>query len=127
MKAISSDSGAGMTPVAWDRLLRAAAGVWDYLFGPPRMHTTPDGAVTARLLGRRFEAATPESLFDLVARERERLLIQVGRMHEGVAAGHVLGGSRFTDSYHHHTRRIEDRVALYTAFLGRMAKDLGIE
>lgn len=100
---------------------------WDRLFGPPRWQFHADGSAEVRLLGRRFEASSPGALFDLVARERERLLVHVGRMHEGAATRPLVAGTRFADSYHLHTRRIEDRVAFYSAFLGRLARDLGIE
>lgn len=100
---------------------------WDKVFGPPRWRLHPDGSADVRLLGRRFEARSPGALFDLVARERERLLVHVGRMHEGAATRPMLAGARFSDTYHLQTRRLEDRIGFYTTFLGRMAKDLGIE
>jgi hypothetical protein len=109
------------------RLAQAAERIVDAVFGPPRPRIRPDGSMSVRLLGRRFEASSGGALFDAVAREREKLLIQVGKMHEGAAGRPFFSGSRLTDSYHFHTRRMEDRIALYTAFLGRMAKDLGLE
>jgi hypothetical protein len=114
-------------PQASPRTGSAIVRWWDRLFGPPRWHLHPDGSAEVRLLGRRFEARSPGALFDLVAKERERLLVHVGRMHEGAATRPMIAGARFADTYHLQTRRIEDRIALYTAFLGRMSKDLGIE
>lgn len=96
----------------------------DLIFGPPRPHERPDGGVAVRLLGRRFEASTPGALFDAVAREREKLIEQVARMHEGAAGRAIVPANRLADTYHFQTRRIEDRISLYTAFLGRMARDL---
>jgi len=87
----------------------------------------PDGSVSVRLLGRRFEASSPGALFDAVARERERLLVQVGKMHEGAASRPLIGGGRYSDTHHHQTRRMEDRVGLYTTFLGRLARDLDLD
>ena len=108
------------------RLRQAAERVWDAVFGPPRARILPDGSASVRLLGRRFEASSPGALFDLVATERGKLLEQVGKLHEGAAVRPFIAGNRLTDSYHFQTRRMEDRAALYTAFLGRMAKDLGL-
>jgi hypothetical protein len=112
---------------SWQVARRRLAAFWDVLFGPPRPTVHPDGRVTVRLLGRRFEASDPGSLFDLVAHEREKLLAQVSKTHKGAALRPTVGGNRLTDSYHFHTRRVEDRISLYTAFLGRMAKDLGLD
>jgi hypothetical protein len=109
------------------RFAQAAERIFDAVFGPPRPQIRPDGSMSVRLLGRRFEASNGGALFDAVASEREKLLIQVGKMHEGAAVRPFYSGNRLTDSYHFHTRRMEDRVALYTAFLGRMAKDLGMD
>jgi len=113
--------------VAGVRLLHAAQRVWDALLGPPRHRLHDDGGASVRLLGRRFEASTPGALFDMVAREREKLMEQVGKMHEGAATRPFIAGNRMTDTYHFQTRRVEDRIALYTAFLGRMARDLGLD
>lgn len=125
MKAVrTADDGAvGERPSVRER----AARLLDLIFGPPRLSERPDGSVTVRLLGRRFEASTPGALFDAVARERERLLLQVGKMHEGVAGRPIMPANRLADTYHFQTRRVEDRIALYTAFLGRMARDLGLD
>ena len=101
--------------------------VWDVLFGAPRVHDLPDGSVAVRLLGRRFEASSRGALFDAVARERERLLVQVGKMHEGAAIRPLIGGARLSDTHHHQTRRMEDRISLYTAFLGRLGRELGLD
>ena len=114
------------TEAGQSAVLRTVAALWDFVFGPPRFQTRPNGSVNVRLLGRRFEAASPGALFDAVARERERLMIQVGQMHEGAARSHV-SGVRFTDTYHQQTRRVEDRIGLYTAFLGKMAKEIGLD
>ena len=103
---------------------RTAAKLWDLLLGPPRLRELPDGSVMVRLLGRRFEASGRGALFDAVARERERLLTQVGKMHEGAATRPLVAGARFSDTHHHQTRRLEDRIGLYTAFLGRLAREL---
>ena len=111
-------------PTAHLAVLRALADLLDRLFGPPRVQELPDGTVAVRLLGRRFEAATRAGLFDAVVRKGERLLISVAKMHEGAAARPLLAGGRFGDSYHQMTRRLEDRVALYSAFIGRLAKEL---
>jgi hypothetical protein len=106
---------------------RSAVRLWDALFGPPRMQRVAENHVTVKLLGRRFEASSPGALFDAVARERERLVIQLGRMHEGAATKPLVAGARFSDSYHQQTRRIEDRIGFYSAFLGGLARDLDID
>src|SRR5215211_172619 len=92
------------------RLAQAAERIFDAVFGPPRPQVRPDGSMSVRLLGRRFEASNGGALFDAVAREREKLLIQVSKMHEGAALRPFFGGSRMSDSYHFHTRRMEDRI-----------------
>lgn len=107
-------------------VLPLLARTWDFLFGPPKVRDLPDGSVSVRLLGRRFEASSRGALFDAVARERERLVQQVGKMHEGAASRPMLGGTRFTDTHHHQTQRMQDRVGLYTAFLGRLARELDL-
>ena len=109
------------------RLILAVERLFDAVIGPPRPRVHPDGRITVRLLGRRFEASSEGALFDAVAHEREKLLVQLGKMHEGAATRPFFSGSRLTDSYHFQTRRMEDRIALYTAFLGRMARDMGLE
>jgi len=109
------------------RIVLAVERLFDAVIGPPRPRAHPDGRITVRLLGRRFEASNEGALFDAVAHEREKLLVQLGKMHEGAATRPFFSGSRLTDSYHFQTRRLEDRIALYTAFLGRMARDLGLE
>jgi hypothetical protein len=106
--------------------MRIVAAIWDRLFGPPRAQVTAEGTVAVRLLGRRFEAGTREGLFDSVCRERERLLEQISKMHEGAAHRPMLGMSRLSDSYHRDTQRIQDRVGLYTEFLGRLGKEIGL-
>ena len=127
MNAVNSGHRSGEPATSGATLRRAAAGLWDFLFGPPRVRELPDGTVTVRLLGRRFEAASRGSLFDSVARERQRLVVQLGKMHEGAATRPLLAGTRFSDTYHHQTRRLEDRIGFYTAFLGHMAKELGLD
>ena len=127
MKAADPGQQTQYTGASGAGLRRAAAGLWDFLFGPPRVRELPDGTVTVRLLGRRFEAASRGSLFDAVARERQRLVVQLGKMHEGAATRPLLAGTRFSDTYHHQTRRLEDRIGFYTAFLGHMAKELGLD
>jgi hypothetical protein len=109
------------------RFVLAIERVFDAVVGPPRPRAHPDGRITVRLLGRRFEASNEGALFDAVAHEREKLLVQLGKMHEGAATRPFFSGSRLTDSYHFQTRRMEDRIALYTAFLGRMAREMGLE
>lgn len=126
MKVIETSPAAG-APEPSSGLRRAAARLWDVLFGPPRPHYAEDGRASVKLLGRRFEAATPGSLFDSVARERERLVVQLGKMHEGAASSPFVSGARFSDTYHQQTRRLEDRIAFYSTFLGRLAKDLGLD
>ncbi|MGD9893954.1 MAG: hypothetical protein AB7N70_04470 [Dehalococcoidia bacterium] len=108
-------------------LRRSAVWLWDTLFGPPRMTYLADNHVTVKLLGRRFEASSPGALFDAVAHERERLVVQLGKMHEGAATKPLVAGARFSDSYHQQTRRIEDRIGFYSTFLGRLAKDLDLD
>jgi hypothetical protein len=107
-------------------VVRVAAFLWDRLFGPPRVTELPDGSVSVRLLGRRFDASSRGALFDSVARERERLLEQVSRLHEGAAMRPLVGGARFSDGYHRDTQRVQDRVGVYTDFLARLARELGL-
>lgn len=107
--------------------LRLVAVLWDRLLGPPRVSELPDGSVTVRLLGRRFEASSRGALFDSVARERARLMDQVTKMHEGAAMRPLLGGTRFADGYHRDTQRVQDRVGVYTDFLARLARELGLD
>lgn len=113
-------------PPARRSVFRALAAAWDRLFGPPRVRELPDGTVTVRLLGRRFDAATRDALFDLVAHERSRLLEQVVKMHESAVLRSPLAGMRFADTYHRDTQRVEDRVGVYTSFLARLARELGL-
>ncbi len=108
-------------------VLRIAVTLWDRLFGPPHVSEQPDGTVTVRLLGRRFDASSRGALFDAVARERARLLEQVTKMHEGAAMRPLLGGARFADGYHRDTQRVQDRVGVYTDFLARLARELGLD
>jgi hypothetical protein len=108
-------------------VVRFAATLWDHVFGPPRVSELPDGSVTVRLLGRRFDASSREALFDAVARERGRLMEQVTKMHEGAAMRPLLGGTRFADGYHRDTQRVQDRVGVYTDFLARLARELGLD
>ena len=112
---------------AREGLRRTAVGLWDRLFGPPRVRQLPDGCVCVRLLGRRFDAATHDGLFDAVARERERLLASVREMHERSGMRAMPGGRGVSDSYHQATRRLEDRVSLYGEFLGRLARELQLD
>ena len=111
-------------PRVRDALHRRAVVLWDRLFGPPPVQELPDGGVCVRLLGRRFDAMTREGLFDVVARERERLLAGVAQMHARSGMRAMSGGRAVSDSHHQATRRLEDRVSLYSEFLGRLAKDL---
>jgi hypothetical protein len=127
MKAIEAPRPPGDPNAAAGGLRRSAFRLWDALFGPPRMTYIADNHVTVKLLGRRFEASTPGALFDAVARERERLVVQLGKMHEGAATKPLIAGARFSDSYHQQTRRIEDRIGFYSTFLGRLAKDLDLD
>jgi hypothetical protein len=106
---------------------RTVAGIWDLVVGPPRYSHLPDGGVTVKLLGRRFQASTPDALFDAVARERERLLTQLGKLHEGAVTRPMMTGGRFSDTYHQQSRRLEDRIALYSAFLGRLGQELDLD
>jgi hypothetical protein len=124
MKAVETQRPPEEASIPAGGFRRSAARLWDVLFGPPRMQHLPDGGVGVKLLGRRFESSSPDLLFDSVARERERLVSQLGKMHEGAATKPLVAGTRFADSYHQQTRRIEDRIAFYSAFLGRLAKDL---
>jgi len=97
---------------------------WDYLFGPPRIRSLPDGAVQVRLLGRVFEAADHDGLFDAVGRERERLLAAMSKLHEGAAGRPQLGFSRLGtgDLYQRDLQRLQDRLAAYNAFLGHLMR-----
>ena len=111
-------------PAARMTLRRTAAVLWDRIFGPPRVHDRPDGGVTVRLMGRRFEAATRAGLFDVVAREREQLLAQVAEAHARSGMRPFPVGRGLSDTYHQTTRRLEDRIGIYSAFLGRLAQEL---
>lgn len=104
-------------------LPRALATLWDTLFGAPAARDLPDGSVAVRLLGRRFSASSRAALFDSVGRERERLLAHLDQLHRNSITS-VGGFSRVVDSYHGETRRLQDRVAVYSAFLGRLAREL---
>jgi hypothetical protein len=127
MKAIEAPPPPGEPNSAAAGFRRSAYRLWDALFGPPRMQYVADNHLTVKLLGRRFEASSPGALFDAVARERERLVVQLGKMHEGAATKPLIAGARFSDSYHQQTRRIEDRIGFYSTVLGRLAKDLDLD
>jgi hypothetical protein len=127
MSAIETRQAGGPHARSAGGLRRAAAWLWDVLFGPPRPRYAEDGGASVKLLGRRFEASSPGALFDAVARERQRLVVQLGKMHEGAATRPFIAGTRFSDTYHHQTRRLEDRIGFYSIFLGRLARDLGLD
>lgn len=127
MKAIEVRQAGDGQPAPAGAIRRSAVWLWDIVFGPPRARYHDDGHTSVRLLGRRFEASSPGLLFDAVARERERLVVQLGRMHEGAAAASFVAGTRFSDTYHQQTRRLEDRIAFYSVFLGRLARDLDLD
>ena len=103
---------------------RAAVRVWDWMFGPPRVHELPDGTLRVRVLGRVFEAADYEGLFGAVSRERERLIVAVSKIHEGATSRPYMVLSRLgpADMYQRDLQRIEDRLAAYNEFLGHLAR-----
>lgn len=107
-------------------LRRLVAALWDGIFGAPAARDRPDGGVEARLLGRRFNASSRAALFDAVGRERERLLTQLDQLHRN-SINSVSGFSRVVDSSHGDARRLQDRLAVYSAFLGRLARELEAE
>jgi hypothetical protein len=118
------------SPTARDErraVTRVAVAVWDFVFGAPRARDLPDGGVTVRLMGRRFEASSRDVLFDTVVRERERLLITLGKVHEGAATRPLLGGARMADTYHRESQRLQDRIAVYSDFIGRLGRELGLD
>ena len=122
-----TETPAASSPPARTTLRRLAAGAWDRLFGPPRVQELPDGSVCVRLLGRRFDATSREGLFDAVARERGRLLTSLAETHAHSGMRAMPSGRGVSDSYHQDTRRLEDRISLYGEFLGRLAKELGLD
>ena len=111
-------------PSFWRKAGRRVAAGADYLFGPPRVREEADGSVSVRLLGRRFESATREGLFDAVGHERERLVEGMGKLHAGAAMRPLAGSPRMGDAYHREAVRLQDRIGLYSEFLGRLAKEL---
>lgn len=96
------------------------------MFGPPRVRHLPDGTLTVRLLGRRFEAQDYEGLFGSVSRERERLVQAVSKLHEGATSRPYLGISRIGpgEMYQRDLRRLEDRLALYNEFIGHLVEQM---
>lgn len=105
------------------RFSRIARAVWDAIFGPPRIRSLPDGSVRVRLLGRVFESATYEGLFDMVSRERERLLQSVASVHAGaLGRSYLIPITRMGpgDMYQRDINRLEARLAAYNEFLGHL-------
>jgi len=103
---------------------RVARGVWDWLFGPPKVHELDDGTLRVRLMGRTFTASDGEGLFASVNRERDRLLQAVAKLHDGAGSRPYLSMSRMGpgDIYQRELQRIEDRLAVYNHFLGRLVQ-----
>lgn len=100
--------------------------IWQWAFGPPHVRVLEDGALRVRLLGRLFEAPDYESLFTAVSRERDHLIASVRGSHDRVMSRPYLTSSRFGpgELYHREVQRMEDRLAIYSEFLGYLDRQM---
>ena len=97
--------------------------MWGLFFGPPRIRSRDDGWVEVRLLGRPFEAPDVDALFRSVSRERDYLLRASTKLADEGRNGAALSMGRFGIGELHlkEMQRLNDRINVYTSFLGHLA------